>query len=131
MYCATRDVFNQGSTKLHLDATSAVNLLVYGTSNADGTCQGATWLIFTREDAPKLSDWLRTKLKHLSHSDPVHNQRVFVTDDYLQELRVLNIVPFRIVQRPGDAVFIPVGCPHQVSISRYQFLIQAQFSIGI
>ena len=46
----------------------------------------------------------------------VHDQANFLTEADFENLRRdHNVVTFTIDQGPGDAVFIPAGCLHQVS----------------
>jgi lysine-specific demethylase 3 len=48
--------------------------------------------------------------------DVVHDQQNFLTEsDFGILQRDHNVVTFTIDQGPGDAVFIPAGCLHQVS----------------
>ena len=110
MYMATCDTGTCGSTCLHVDATSAVNVMTYS-----GETGGAVWLIFKPGDASKLSQWLRGKYPDASPGDIIHQQWVFITDRMEDELlRDTGIHGFRFTQRVGDAVFIPAGAPHQV-----------------
>ncbi|KAK9448712.1 uncharacterized protein V1518DRAFT_417990 [Limtongia smithiae] len=47
--------------------------------------------------------------------DPIHRQFFYLTDPELKLLRErYGVLPYRIWQKPGDAVFIPAGCAHQV-----------------
>ena len=58
IYMASADVIDMGSTVLHLDVASAVNLLVYDAlSSVSGAKHGAYWLIFQREDAETIRQW--------------------------------------------------------------------------
>ena len=113
MYIATRDTDQCGSTPLHVDATCAVNILAYSHSDGSGN-SGARWLIFRREDIAELREYLQGAQRRPT-DDPIHTRSVFVTNDMLQELANRGVIPYRIHQRPGEAVFIPAGCAHQVS----------------
>ncbi|EIW54906.1 uncharacterized protein TRAVEDRAFT_130980, partial [Trametes versicolor FP-101664 SS1] len=112
LYSATEDTTHVGSTKLHLDVTSAVNILVY---NSRGETSGALWHIFLADDLDKLRGYLRSSLGDTSTEDPIHAQSTYVTQPMLDELKMLGVSPFVVHQRLGDAVFIPAGCAHQVS----------------
>ena len=114
MYFATKDVYNEGSTRLHLDVTSAVNILVYSENAEDG---GADWTIFKREDSAKLRAYLREK-RGTETSDPIHSQQYFLTQADFTELAARDVYPFRFLQKYGHAVSIPAGCAHQVSLCR-------------
>ncbi|RDX51828.1 hypothetical protein OH76DRAFT_1346367 [Lentinus brumalis] len=118
VYIATKDVLQEGSTRLHLDATCAVNLLSW-TSSSDPDTTGAEWDIFAPEDLPALRGYLRAKCAkpdaQKGAMDPVHAQQTYLTAEMLHELRAINVRPYKIKQRLGDAVFIPAGAAHQVS----------------
>lgn len=112
MYIATKDVTRIGSTRLHLDVTSAINLLVY---TSGGDTPGALWHIFLADDLGTLRGYLRSRPGRTRDDDPIHAQNVYLTPPMLDELRELGVRPFMVHQRLGDAVFIPAGCAHQVS----------------
>ncbi|KAI0669295.1 hypothetical protein C8Q78DRAFT_1070861 [Trametes maxima] len=112
MYLATRDVEGTGSTALHLDVTSAVNILVY-TSDEDHP--GALWHIFSPTDLQGLREYLRSLPIGKALADPIHAQSIYLTPSMLRELNHRGIRPFTVHQNRGEAVFIPAGCAHQVS----------------
>lgn len=113
MYIATRDLDERGSTPLHLDAMSAVNILVYS-SAADSQIPGALWHIFRPEDADPIRGYLREKGLYSDDEDPIHARRTYLTLPMRLELAKRNVQAYEIRQRLGDAVFIPAGCAHQV-----------------
>jgi len=48
--------------------------------------------------------------------DAIHSQQICMTPALLSQFYdVYKIRPYTILQRPGEAVYIPAGCPHQVS----------------
>ena len=118
MYVATRDLLNQGSTPLHVDVTSAINILVYvepdDVEEPEGV--GALWDIFSAAHAPKIREYLYRQNARLrtESPDPIHAQATYITDKMLVELAAMGVKPFRIYQAVGEAIFIPAGCPHQV-----------------
>lgn len=129
MYFASADVLSQGSTRLHLDMTSAVNCMAWTGGNAtvssnDGdVCQegggcprhGAHWIIFDPQDASTLVEYLRTRLKLSERDpDPIHAQQTFVNKAMLVELSEKGVHPYVVHQKAGQAVFIPAGAAHQV-----------------
>ncbi len=114
MYIATKDISQQGSTPLHLDATSAVNILTHAEPDSLGNSGGARWLIFRREDTGKLSDYLRENGDWPS-ADPIHARSVYITQAMQEALSHWQKRAYEIYQRAGEAIFIPAGCAHQVS----------------
>ncbi|KAL6501559.1 Lysine-specific demethylase jmj29 [Orobanche gracilis] len=46
---------------------------------------------------------------------PIHDQTMYLTEEHKNRLKEeYGIEPWTFVQKLGDAVFIPAGCPHQV-----------------
>ncbi len=115
MYIATKDPNERGSTPLHLDATSAVNILVHEEpASATSDNGGAYWEVYAREDTPKLRGYLRTSC-HTFSGDPIHSRSIYITKAMRDDLKKIGVVPYEVHQRYGQAVFIPAGCAHQVS----------------
>lgn len=112
LYSSTKDVAGVGSTKLHLDVSSAVNILVH--TSGEGLA-GARWHIFLAADTEKLRAYLRSKTVCGDEQDPIHAQETYVTPAMLAELRQLGVISFEFQQKLHDTVFIPAGCAHQVS----------------
>ncbi|KAK6282119.1 hypothetical protein POUND7_015944 [Theobroma cacao] len=85
---------------------------------------GAIWDIFRRQDVPKLQDYLKKHFGEFRYVHccpvsqvfhPIHDQTFFLTLDHKAKLKKeYGIEPWTFVQKLGEAVFIPAGCPHQV-----------------
>ncbi|KAL3630282.1 hypothetical protein CASFOL_023266 [Castilleja foliolosa] len=92
---------------------------------SSGDCEGgALWDIFRRQDVPKLEEYVRKHFKEFRHiyGNPlpqvvhaIHDQTVYLTMEHKRRLKEeYGIEPWSFIQKLGDAVFIPAGCPHQV-----------------
>ncbi|KAI0363036.1 hypothetical protein BV20DRAFT_1040111 [Pilatotrama ljubarskyi] len=113
MYLASPDVEGVGSTPLHLDVTSAVNILVYvHGSHLDQP--GALWHIFPATETAKLREYLREVLGG-SLGDPIHARKTYINHSMREDLSRRGVRYYEIYQKLGDTIFIPAGCAHQVS----------------
>jgi len=113
---ASGDVGSFGSTRLHMDMADAVNIMLYASKRGDG--EGfAVWNIFHADDANKIREFLRERNPGLPTTfDPIHSQHYYLDNHLRKELyETKGVISWRVEQRPGEAVFIPAGCAHQVS----------------
>ncbi|KAF6159772.1 hypothetical protein GIB67_030030 [Kingdonia uniflora] len=86
--------------------------------------EGALWDIFRRKDVPLLQKYLIKHSKefrdaHGAHLEqvfhPIHDQTFYLSSDHKKKLKEeFGVEPWTFVQKLGEAVFIPAGCPHQV-----------------
>ncbi|KAI5855513.1 hypothetical protein BZA05DRAFT_434806, partial [Tricharina praecox] len=125
----------KGTTNLHLDLTDAVNVMLY----ADGgrkapKCTtvdkkiplcGAIWDIFPRFANVPLREYLKKKDKTVD--DPIHRHKYYLSEFDLEQLAKMGVHSYRIFQNPGDAVFIPAGCAHQVRNRRACIKVAVDF----
>ncbi|TYJ55524.1 hypothetical protein B9479_003796 [Cryptococcus floricola] len=82
-----------------------------------GTKPGcAVWDLYPASAADKIRDFLKSKYdKTHSFIDPIHSQRFYLDSDLRKELfEKKGVSGWRVWQYPGQAVFIPAGCAHQV-----------------
>ena len=104
-----------GTTKLHLDVTDAINILVW--SSGTPSDSAAIWDIIPYEALQALRRFIHDESLYTGLGDPIHGQAVFLTDEAIRRFTAQYEFPvWRIQQRLGDAVFIPAGCAHQVSL---------------
>ncbi|KAG8836209.1 hypothetical protein FRC17_008945 [Serendipita sp. 399] len=108
-----------GSTRLHMDMADAVNIMLYAAPPPDQQVGVAVWDIYPS----KYSSDIRTFLKEefpvetspVFYIDPIHSQHFYLTPALRKKLfEKYGVKSWRIWQKPGDAVFIPAGCAHQV-----------------
>jgi hypothetical protein len=104
-----------GSTRLHMDVADAVNIMLYASKRPDGTPGCAVWDLFRAEDADKIRAFLRGKFPDAKMTDPIHSQLFYLDSQLREELHAqYGVASFRVYQYPGQAVFVPAGCAHQV-----------------
>lgn len=99
-------------TYLHLDAHAAINVLLWG--------EPAVWTLFSAADTQRIQEYVRLKFKQAGGYDSgVLLNNCFLMSGHLAELVSIGIHHWRIVQKPGMAVVVPVGCVHQVRSSAH------------
>jgi hypothetical protein len=115
-YGTMQDDTHHGSTRLHMDLTDAVNIMLWAAPLPDGKPGCALWHIFPAEASSSLRTFMRNDLSFDQPGDPIHSQSIYLTPGMLDTLATkYNVRPFTILQHSGEAVFIPAGCAHQVS----------------
>ena len=79
---------------------------------------GAIWDIWRWEDSDAILQLLHAVARERDveiTNNPIHDQLFYLDAPLRRRLRQeYNVRGWRFVQRHGDAVFIPAGCPHQV-----------------
>jgi lysine-specific demethylase 3 len=134
---------SKGSTRLHMDMADAFNVMLYASNCADGSPGYAIWDLFRAEDSDKIRQFLRKKftpgsaamtatngqqqqqtqaekaaalqIQAIAVHDPIHSQHFYLDVELRRQLwDEYGVKSYRIYQRPGDGVFIPAGCAHQV-----------------
>ena len=110
-YGSVEDDYHHGSTKLHIDMTDAVNIMVWASSETGY----ALWRIFPQAASSIVCNFLQTHAGLSGPLHPIHSQRFYFTPHMLAELeRQHGIRPYTIRQHSGEAIYIPAGCAHQV-----------------
>ncbi|KAJ2076568.1 hypothetical protein H4R24_005628 [Coemansia sp. RSA 988] len=99
------------------DVPGAPDMEGPSTPHSDRVTAAAVWDIFP----PHVVDPLRAYIRKRSDStdgDPIHDQATFLTqpqrEELFQQLGGDEGICYRVHQNPGDAVFVPAGCAHQV-----------------
>jgi lysine-specific demethylase 3 len=119
---------SKGSTRIHMDMADAVNIMTYASPSPDGKPGCAVWDLFRAEDANRLRTFLRKKFKGVFQHDPIHSQQFYLDSQLRKELYdTQGIKSHRVYQKPGEAIFIPAGCAHQVRQITISLFCDADF----
>ena len=106
---------SKGSTRLHMDMADALNIMTFASLTPEGKPGTAAWDLFRAEDSDKIREFLKKKFKGTFQHDPIHSQQCYLDIALRYELWTeYGVKSYRIYQKPGEAVFIPAGCAHQV-----------------
>ncbi|KAK6912421.1 WRC domain, partial [Dillenia turbinata] len=118
MNCSAKQM--QGNGELHVGRAVVAEELD-GLEISEG---GALWDIFRREDVPKLQEYLMKHFREFRHLacnpvdqvvHPIHDQTFYLNSYHKRRLKDdFGVEAWTFVQKLGEAVFIPAGCPHQV-----------------
>ncbi|TFK28635.1 Clavaminate synthase-like protein [Coprinopsis marcescibilis] len=115
-WAANQGPGSKGSTRLHMDMADAMNVMLYASQCPDGSPGCAVWDIYRACDSEKIRNFLRSTHSLQPNYDPIHGQQYYLDDALRLKLwREYRVKSYRVYQRPGEAIFIPAGCAHQVS----------------
>ena len=96
------------TTCIHLDMSDAINLMLVGT---------ACWRFFPQDKTAELEMFLKEIYPEAdANSSLIHDQTCTLTTEQVEEFEAINNCKvYTIIQRQGDAIFIPCGVAHQVT----------------
>jgi len=121
--CGPGDDYN-GSTKLHMDLTDAVNIMLWAGLCHDGSPGYALWHLYPPGMANILRLFFRGEGFDEGAGDFIHSQRIYVTPPMHERIyEKYGVKPTVVRQRPGEAVFIPAGWAHQVRDRHFIFFL--------
>ncbi|KAJ2847435.1 hypothetical protein IWW36_003856 [Coemansia brasiliensis] len=117
MYCAYGSNDQEGgvgTTNLHCDMADAVNIMAYAAQTSEDAA--AVWDIYPPEAIADLRQFIYdTAPNSADIGDPIHDQATYLTQPMRQAVyKKYGRSCYHIHQNPGDAVFVPAGCAHQV-----------------
>lgn len=97
-----------------MDMADAVNIMTFA-SKDQGRVGLAAWDIYPSNDSAIIRKFLREECDYQDTVDPIHSQNIYLTTDLRRKLHEMyGVKGWRIYQQPGEAIFIPAGCCHQV-----------------
>lgn len=104
--------------------------MVYSEARPDGSLGVAAWDLFRAEDADRLRKFLKRRFGVNGQHDPILSQQYYLDAALRKELYDdYGIKSHRVYQRPGDAVFIPAGCAHQVCFKGYDRMVMKWLTV--
>ncbi|KAI9355856.1 hypothetical protein BD770DRAFT_390889 [Pilaira anomala] len=106
-----------GKTNLHCDITDAVNVMYYADDKTtkERPVAAALWHIFPFECMRSLCEYI-SLVKDVGSLHPILDHGFYLDDEDLKKLKNdYGVTPFTVHQNPGDTVYIPAGCAHQVA----------------
>lgn len=108
-----------GTTFVHMDKAGAVNAMLYSQPATDGQLLGARWDIWHPDSIYSLSKALSPEAsqENCRMAQPIISEMSYITPAVNRSAFLNSGIPgWSTTQLPGDAVIIPPGCPHQVSL---------------
>lgn len=101
-----------------MDWFDALNVMIWALQNSNGSPGCALWHMFPTASIPAITEYIfRKGYAERGDYNPILLQTVYLTPSDLQALRdEYNVVPWTVEQHVGEAIFIPAGVPHQVSL---------------
>ncbi|XP_019247040.1 PREDICTED: lysine-specific demethylase JMJ25-like isoform X1 [Nicotiana attenuata] len=116
-----------GTNKLGEKYQCGEDSTIFGQNRSEGFEEdggGALWDVFRRQDVPKLEEYLTKHFREFRHIygsplpqvvHPIHDKTFYLSTEHKRRLKEeYGIEPWTFVQKLGEAVFIPAGCPHQI-----------------
>ncbi|KAI0041160.1 hypothetical protein FA95DRAFT_1611228 [Auriscalpium vulgare] len=114
-HATAQDDGHNGSTRLHVDVTCAVNIMLWASDLPDDVPGFALWHLFPPQTLAIVRAYIRTIVED-DEGDPIHNQTTYLTPSMLRTLQQDHgVSPVVVHQHVGEAVFIPANWAHQVS----------------
>jgi hypothetical protein len=82
VYKTRPDNNHHGLTKLHMDITDTVNLMLWAADSSDGKAGYALWHIFPASASSILCKFLMEEQGAMGSGDLIHSQAVYLTPRY-------------------------------------------------
>jgi hypothetical protein len=98
-----------------MDKSGAVNMMFHSEGKVGDAC-GAEWYIWPHESIAGIARVVRPEdSDSCAVADPILSEMYFLDEEARRDVFLQSgNPPWRVLQQPGDAVFIPPRCPHQV-----------------
>jgi hypothetical protein len=113
------DLTHNGTTFAHMDKAGAVNVMLYSQPGSDDQHYGAHWDIWHPRSVSSLSKALDPSAseEHCVTAQPIISEMYYISPEISKKaFSNCGSAGWSMVQLPGEAVVIPPGCPHQVSL---------------
>jgi len=108
-----------GSQFLQVSLTGMVNVLLHSQAITSEVRCGSRWDIWPHSSIPLLARLLdnNAPLSDCDLGGPISRATYYLGRDLITDAATAGAIPWTCIQNPGDALFIPSGCPHQVCLS--------------